>query len=356
MASCREKIETAKAVVTALKAKIESEKMRIDDVRGFKCDAILQTLADAPRARKTLKGHFGKVYALHWAGSSRDVVSASQDGKLIVWNALTATMTHAIKLRKSWVMTCAFEQSRNELVACGGLDNLCSVYKLNAPQAARAAGELAGHDGYLSMCRFVDESTILTTSGDSTCIRWDVERAKAAPESAVATGTFADHTGDVMCLSVDPHNPQRFVTGSCDAHAKVWDARAGHHAVMTFAGHDSDINSVAFFPDGQSFGSGSDDSTCRCFDLRSLMALNTFKADRVLCGVTSVDFSISGRLLFAGYDDAAALAWDVSRDGRVHAPVYALGGHDHRVSCLGVAPSGVALCTGSWDTRLVIWS
>ena len=32
-------------------------------------------------------------------------------------------------------MTCAFEQTHNQMVACGGLDNLCSIYMLNAPQA-----------------------------------------------------------------------------------------------------------------------------------------------------------------------------------------------------------------------------
>ena len=37
------------------------------------------------KQRKLLKGHYGKVYAMHWSGDSRRLVSASQDGKLIVW-------------------------------------------------------------------------------------------------------------------------------------------------------------------------------------------------------------------------------------------------------------------------------
>lgn len=61
-------------------------------------------------------------------------VSASQDGKLIVWGALQNLKLQAIPLRSSWVMTCAFEQTKGNLVACGGLDNICSVYQLNQPQ------------------------------------------------------------------------------------------------------------------------------------------------------------------------------------------------------------------------------
>lgn len=37
------------------------------------------------KQRRVLKGHFGKIYALHWSKKdSVHIVSASQDGKLIV--------------------------------------------------------------------------------------------------------------------------------------------------------------------------------------------------------------------------------------------------------------------------------
>lgn len=78
------------------------------------------------KQRRILKGHFGKIYAMHWSSDSRHLVSASQDGKLIIWNGFTTNKVHAIPLRSSWVMTCAYSPN-GDLVACGGLDNLCSV-------------------------------------------------------------------------------------------------------------------------------------------------------------------------------------------------------------------------------------
>ena len=129
-------------------------------------------------------------------------------------------------------MTCAFEQTKGGLVACGGLDNLCSIYQLNQPEvlrwlmiaslwwcgwrytmdggmsrsmngwqidhwlmdgwwmdgficlqglalhlilsstilssfcSPRSHRELAAHDGYLSCCRFINEGSILTSSGE----------------------------------------------------------------------------------------------------------------------------------------------------------------------------------------------
>jgi len=48
------------------------------------------------RYRKVLKGHFGKIYAMHWAQHDKGLVSASQDGKLIIWNAFTTHKLQAI--------------------------------------------------------------------------------------------------------------------------------------------------------------------------------------------------------------------------------------------------------------------
>ena len=52
--------------------------------------------------------------------------------------------------------------------------------------------------------------------------------------------------------------------------------------VQTFTGHESDINSVQFFPDGNAVGTGSDDSSCRLFDIRAYTQLNKFANDKVL--------------------------------------------------------------------------
>ena len=221
------------------------------------------------RTRKTLKGHLAKIYAMHWSTDRRHLVSASQDGKLIIWDAYTTNKVHAIPLRSSWVMTCAYSPSGN-YVACGGLDNICSIYNLNSNRdgPTRVARELSGHSGYLSCCRFINDRNILTSSGDMTCMKWDVETGSKVTE-------FADHLGDVMSISINPTNQNTFVSGACDAFAKLWDIRAGK-AVQTFAGHESDINAVQFFPDGHSFVTGSDDATCRLFDIRADRELNQY--------------------------------------------------------------------------------
>lgn len=334
-----------------LRTEAENLRRKIRDARMAVADTTLAEVAgDVPaisrvslRTRKTLRGHLAKIYAMHWASDSRNLVSASQDGKLIVWDGYTTNKIHAIPLRSSWVMTCAYAPS-GSFVACGGLDNICSIYSLKTREGnVRVSKELQGHSGYLSFCRFLDDSRILTSSGDMTCALWDIETGQQ-------TLTFNGHTGDVMSISLGP-DLNSFVSGACDSTAKLWDIRSAT-CRQSFTGHESDINAVSFFPNGQAFATGSDDATCRLFDIRADQELMTYSHDMIVCGITSVAFSKSGRLLLAGYDDFNCNVWDTLKGDRVGV----LTGHDNRVSCLGVTEDGIAIATGSWDSFLKIWN
>jgi guanine nucleotide-binding protein G(I)/G(S)/G(T) subunit beta-1 len=79
------------------------------------------------KERKVLKCN-GKIYSLAWCNDSKRLVSGSQDGKLIVWNALTTEKLYTCSLTSQWVMSCAFSPS-GKFVASGGLDNMCTIYK-----------------------------------------------------------------------------------------------------------------------------------------------------------------------------------------------------------------------------------
>ena len=73
---------------------------------------------------------------------------------------------------------------------------------------------------------------------------------------------------------------------------------------------------VQFFPNGNAFTTGSDDATCRLFDLRADQELMMYSHDNIICGITSVAFSKSGRLLLAGYDDFNCNVWDTLKAER----------------------------------------
>ncbi|KAJ8973617.1 hypothetical protein NQ317_003247 [Molorchus minor] len=104
--------------------------------------------------------------------------------------------------------------------ACGGMDNMYTVYDLNNRDtngAAKIVRELAGYDGFLSSCRFLSDKSIITGSGDMKICKWDLETGRK-------TSDFIAHNGDVVSISLSPDG-NSFVTGSVDKTCRLWDIR-----------------------------------------------------------------------------------------------------------------------------------
>ncbi|KAF8561317.1 hypothetical protein P879_11340 [Paragonimus westermani] len=345
--------------IDCLKRKLEDERTRLNDGNLVSISHNLDPIpAINVRTRRVLKGHQGKVLCLAWATDKRHIVSSSQDGKILVWDAFTTNKVsfslardrtfqeYSISVPTTWVMSCACSPS-STFVACGGLDNKCTVYPLTPDEDPLLRKKLvATHTSYLACCQFnFSDHQLLTGSGDSTCVLWDIE-------SAQMIQSFHGHSGDVLSISLSPSESGRvFVSGGCDRCANVWDVRTGR-CVQVFQGHDSDVNSVRFYPSGDAFATASDDATIRLFDLRADRELAVYMKDSVIFGCNAVDFSLSGRLLFGGYSDHAINVWDVLKAQRITI----LYGHENRISSLRTSPDGTAVCTGSWDTTLRVRS
>ncbi|RRT75447.1 hypothetical protein B296_00031220 [Ensete ventricosum] len=183
VAELKERHIAATATVNSLRERLKQRRQLLLDTDGPHWQDICQ------------------VYSLDWTSERNRIVSASQDGRLIVWNALTSQKTHAIKLQCPWVMTCAFAPN-GQSVACGGLDSACSIFNLNS-QVDRdgnipVSRILTGHKGYVYSCQYVpdQETRLITSSGDQTCVLWDVTTGQRI---SVFGGEFpSGHTADVL--------------------------------------------------------------------------------------------------------------------------------------------------------------
>ncbi|CAL4089692.1 unnamed protein product, partial [Meganyctiphanes norvegica] len=332
-----------------LKVKLEEERQKLNDVPLTTVAARLENLPPLNiKPRRVLKGHQGKVLCSDWCHDKRHLVSSSQTSQRILsirYIFVTFYEVVAVGHTKSWAMSWPYPSTEYPSTWTG-LDNKVTVYPLSLDEDVTQKKKAVGtHTSYMSCCTFpYSDQQILTGSGDSTCALWDVE-------SGQMLQAFHGHQGDVMALDLAPSETgNTFVSGGCDKMALIWDMRTGQ-AVQTFEGHESDINSVKFYPSGDAFATGSDDATCRLFDLRADREIGCFTKESIIFGVNSVDFSVSGRLLFAGYNDYTVNVWDTLKCQRLTI----LYGHENRVSCLKMSPDGTSISTGSWDFTLRIW-
>eukprot|EP00475_Leptophrys_vorax_P034928 TRINITY_DN5709_c0_g2_i1.p1 TRINITY_DN5709_c0_g2~~TRINITY_DN5709_c0_g2_i1.p1 ORF type:complete len:346 (-),score=64.67 TRINITY_DN5709_c0_g2_i1:163-1200(-) len=294
-----------------------------------------------------LSGHFGKVYALQWFSDSKHLVSASQDGKLILWNAFSTAKTHAIALTNAWVMTCAAHPRNSRIVASAGLDHLLSVWKANEDDyKGQLVHELFGHTEWISQCRFTaDGGSVVTSSGDKSAMLWDVEKG-------VLVNSFLGHFGDVLSVSLNPEAPNVFATSGCDMTVRLWDIRQPTAAGLCIVGHEADVNAVKWFPDGNAVGTASDDSTCRLSDVRTLQTVNVYFSESFISSAHALDFSKSGRTMFVACDDWMIRIWDTAHASKIQQ----LDLHENRVSFVETTPDGEVVATCSWDHMLTIFS
>lgn len=359
-------------------------------------DATLQEMARSVRRISkvnlkptiTLKGHSNKITDFRWSSDSRTVLSVSQDGFMLLWDAETGLKRNAITLNSQWVLTCALCPNGN-LVASAGLDNNCTVYRVSQHDRMmqNIVSIFKGHTCYISDIEFLDNRSIVSASGDMTCALWDIAKSKRI-------GEFSDHLGDVLSISVpfdasDGAN-NVFASGGSDGYLYIWDKRAPRSS-QGFSVSESDISKVKFFRNGETIATGSDDGKIRLYDLRSDCKIAQYSLTDGLqnCneiqqtyrssaedhfigygipyyslahkmdsgyideqGVISLDFSRSGRLMYASYTDYGCVVWDLVR-GEI---VCKLDGHSNRISGVKTSPDGLAVCTGSWDMAMKIWS
>lgn len=310
----------------------------------------------AMKVRKILKGHRGRVLHFDWSADKSHIITAGQDGHAVVWDAFTPQKEVSIQNTSSWILACSYAPSTT-LVACGGTDNECSIYKLSdrrasvssdgqSPKITVTLKTLATHSKYITNCIFFgSDQQLLTSSADTLCGLWDMELKEPVQ-------LFQGHKMEVLGLATNPREPYTtFASGSSDRTACVWDTRSGQ-CVMKFDSHESDVNAVRFFPTGEALGTACNDGTIHLFDLRADQKVKCYTKPSILFGASALDFSKSGRIVFAGYDDFSIRGWDVLKGN--HLMMWL--GHQDRISHIQLSPDGTALGSSSWDGTMKIWA
>jgi Tol biopolymer transport system component len=277
------------------------------------------------------------------------LASASLDKTVRIWDVITAEELAVLRGHDDSVRSVRFSPDGTQL-ASGSGDRTVRIW--NAFTSEEVA-VLKGHEGGVTSVVFSpDGARLATASHDHTLRLWELS-GDGAP--ILVQG----HEASVRSVVFSPDG-KRLASGSDDETVRIWDAVTGDQ-LRVIRGHEGRVYAVIFSPDGarlasaggmgsfSEFSNTPDTNAIRLWDVATgeeVAALRGHELD-----VLSMDFSPDGARLVSASEDGSVRLWDAATGQELAV----LKGHPHVVWSIGFSPDGTRLASASGDKTVRIW-
>jgi len=190
------------------------------------------------RVVQKLEGeHAGRLYAAVFAPGDAQVLTAGDDGKLILWDAATGAVLKRFETQGGRFRSAEFTADGTRVItaAANGVATIWNV-ATGVPEREFSAGETALNCASLSP----DGSLVIAGDADNNAQIWDAATGRL-------TMSLAGHTAELTAVAFSPDS-SRVLTAGRDNLVKVWDLEGTE--LLTLRGHTAEVTSAVFTENG----------------------------------------------------------------------------------------------------------
>lgn len=306
------------------------------------------------------------VSSVAYAQSTSSLVAAYSDGAICSWDVTRGEMSQLWATQHDASIR-GISVSRDSRWVVSASDDCTLVLWDLAAHEPRRRLRTQGYRA-LSVAFSPDAATVVCALFNGDVGIWDlsVEGVTDADGYETLQRRLPGHSDSVRSIACAP-NGRYFVSGSDDTTLRLWelrtlhnqpaemaDAAAAHVAVLS--GHTDWVRIVSFSPGGDLIASGSDDGSVRLWDVKdqTSVAVIQWHQDPVdwLDRITALAFSPSGHYVAAASLRGVIHLVDTATEGDV---VEVHNGHSGAITTLAFAPDESHVVSGTNEGTIQVW-
>jgi WD40 repeat protein len=253
------------------------------------------------------KVHSGFIWSVSASLHQDSVVSAGDDGEVILWDAKSGKKKLSL-LGHSWnIFSVDFSWNGDKLVS-GSLDETIRVWNFSTDRSSRIISN--AHSGGVRHVKFTaDDRRIISCGHDGNVKLWDLKTLELLH-------VWSGHRSFVQSFDFNLRG-DRLISCGDDKTIRIWDLldfSSGENLELEILRdiHSAWIRDVCFHPNSDLFASCGEDGLVCLWSLEAKNVVWRSYHDGPL-GVKCVTFSPDGKLLASGADDGTVKLWEVAK-------------------------------------------
>lgn len=337
-----------------------------------------------PKPRHELQGHQGVIQQVEFSRADPSkLVSAGDDGRIIVWSVKRACLVEEGKLQGSKIYGIAIRPT-GDMVAAASADGNVRLFSIsktdlpctkpNGPGAtpAKAAqkefdviedGILAGHGGFVLAVAWNREGSRLASTGQEGSIRiWGPANSSfSTVQLMLGTDPKTGTTGTVMKVAISPEG-RAVAAGDNLGFIHVWVRPAestepviSNEAFPPWSAHQGAVGALAFLriEDRVVLVSGGDDGRVKRWGADAKPIPPEMVSGAV--PIRSIAVSPDGKMLAAGSSDGSVRLWDAATGALIREFPKREGAEEgYQFYAVGFTGDGKHLALGDYTNDVLI--